>query len=76
MEARRDTVICSEVVKEEEEEEDEDDGDVSGDREDDLKRRISTHPLYGKLVEFHLDCLEVGRSLHLQLSRTFSLDDN
>ncbi|KAH0976071.1 hypothetical protein GBA52_017970 [Prunus armeniaca] len=25
-----------------------------------LKNRISTHPLYGLLVEAHLDCLKVG----------------
>ncbi|XP_027359458.1 protein KNATM [Abrus precatorius] len=25
-----------------------------------LKRRISSHPLYGLLVEAHLDCLKVG----------------
>ncbi|KAF3437840.1 hypothetical protein FNV43_RR20596 [Rhamnella rubrinervis] len=32
-----------------------------GDEEDEiLKRRISSHPLYGLLLQSHLDCLKVG----------------
>ncbi|KAJ4710108.1 Homeobox protein knotted-1-like 1 [Melia azedarach] len=34
--------------------EEEDDG------EEILKRRISSHPLYGQLIETHLNCLKVG----------------
>ncbi|KAL6181408.1 hypothetical protein ACLB2K_048063 [Fragaria x ananassa] len=41
--------------KEEEREENQDD-----DHEENLKTRISSHPLYGLLVETHLDCLKVG----------------
>ncbi|XVF50415.1 hypothetical protein PTKIN_Ptkin04bG0098000 [Pterospermum kingtungense] len=40
--------------EEEEEEEEEDDDDKL------LKTRISSHPLYGRLVENHLNCLKVG----------------
>lgn len=36
----------------EEEEDDEENNEI-------LKRRISNHPLYGLLVETHLDCLKV-----------------
>ncbi|XP_048330095.2 homeobox protein knotted-1-like 1 [Ziziphus jujuba] len=31
-----------------------------GDENEILKRRISNHPLYGLLLETHLDCLKVG----------------
>ncbi|KAK6261490.1 hypothetical protein QUC31_007306 [Theobroma cacao] len=37
----------------EKEEEEEDDDEL-------LKTRISAHPLYGRLVENHLNCLKVG----------------
>ncbi|GKV05248.1 hypothetical protein SLEP1_g17282 [Rubroshorea leprosula] len=47
MEAKRN---CSSIPGEMEEEEE----------EKVLKRRISTHPLYGRLVQNHLDCLKVG----------------
>ncbi|XP_050376413.1 homeobox protein knotted-1-like 1 [Argentina anserina] len=40
--------------KEKQEENQDDDHDES------LKTRISSHPLYGLLVETHLDCLKVG----------------
>lgn len=64
MEARGDRETCAEVVKEEEEEEDDDDNiGCVGDDEDALKKRISAHPLYGKLVKIHLDCLQVSISL-------------
>ncbi|KAE8709652.1 NAD-dependent dihydropyrimidine dehydrogenase subunit PreA-like [Hibiscus syriacus] len=43
----------SEDHHQEEEGEDSDDIEL-------LKRRISSHPLYGRLVENHLDCLKVG----------------
>ncbi|KAE9600228.1 hypothetical protein Lalb_Chr14g0370701 [Lupinus albus] len=38
-----------------------------GDQEsnDILKRRISSHPLYGLLVEAHLECLKVGEISNL-----------
>jgi hypothetical protein len=35
-----------------------------------LKKRISSHPLYGLLVQTHIDCLKV---LSLSLSRSLSL---
>ncbi|KAK2635550.1 hypothetical protein Ddye_030342 [Dipteronia dyeriana] len=39
----------------------EDDVDVdSEDDEENLKRRISSHPLYGLLIETHFNCLKVG----------------
>ncbi|KAK4801326.1 hypothetical protein SAY86_021813 [Trapa natans] len=69
MEAREERETYAEVVKEEEEEEEVENDDngsnigdsiASTDDEDALKRRISTHPLYGKLVKMHLDCLKVG----------------
>ncbi|XP_015966798.1 homeobox protein knotted-1-like 1 [Arachis duranensis] len=44
---------------EEEEEEEEEDQDDEKNNEI-LKRRISNHPLYGLLVEAHLECLKVG----------------
>ncbi|KAI4319236.1 hypothetical protein MLD38_032862 [Melastoma candidum] len=44
-----------------EEAEVDDDGGGGGAGENDaLKRRISSHPLYNKLVEIHLDCLKVS----------------
>lgn len=43
---------------EEEEEEEEKNNEI-------LKRRISSHPLYGLLVEAHLDCLKVPFPLFL-----------
>lgn len=33
-----------------------------------LKTRISAHPLYGLLVETHLDCLKVRIYLYLSVS--------
>ncbi|XWS60827.1 hypothetical protein CRYUN_Cryun07bG0070800 [Craigia yunnanensis] len=53
METKRD--ITGDHHKEEEEEEDDDD-----DEDEVLKTRISSHPLYGRLVENHLNCLKVG----------------
>ncbi|XP_014494790.1 homeobox protein knotted-1-like 1 [Vigna radiata var. radiata] len=43
----------------EEEEEEEKNNEI-------LKRRISSHPLYGLLVEAHLDCLKVGDISNLE----------
>nr|XP_023892312.1 homeobox protein knotted-1-like 1 [Quercus suber] len=40
--------------------EEEDDDEVMVGEHDILKRRISSHPLYGLLVEAHLGCLKVG----------------
>ena len=50
----------------EEEEEDEEERKM-------LKRRISCHPLYGFLVEAHLDCLKVSLSLSLSLYLSLSV---
>ncbi|KAK7271180.1 hypothetical protein RJT34_26863 [Clitoria ternatea] len=41
-------------------EDDEDQEEVEEENSEILKRRISNHPLYGLLVEAHLDCLKVG----------------
>ncbi|XP_020201887.2 homeobox protein knotted-1-like 1 isoform X2 [Cajanus cajan] len=38
-----------------------------------LKRRISNHPLYGLLVEAHLDCLKVGDISNLE--RELKIDE-
>lgn len=38
------------------------------DDDETLKTRISAHPLYGLLVETHLDCLKVRKYLPLRLS--------
>ena len=49
-------------LEEEEEEDDDDDNEEEEEEEENneiLKRRISNHPLYGLLVEAHLDCLKV-----------------
>ncbi|OWM82981.1 homeobox protein knotted-1-like 1 [Punica granatum] len=59
MEAHRDRETCANVVVEEEEDDDDNNVDESADK-DVLKRRISTHPLFGELVRIHLDCLKVG----------------
>ncbi|KAK7314675.1 hypothetical protein VNO77_33202 [Canavalia gladiata] len=45
--------------QQEEEEEHEENNEI-------LKRRISSHPLYGLLVEAHLDCLKVGDISNLE----------
>ncbi|XP_004301240.1 PREDICTED: uncharacterized protein LOC101314859 [Fragaria vesca subsp. vesca] len=47
--------------KEEQREENQDD-----DHEENLKTRISSHPLYGLLVETHLDCLKEAYCLALR----------
>ena len=56
--------------KEEEREENQDD-----DHEENLKTRISGHPLYGLLVETHLDCLKVTY-ISLSLSRSIDITLN
>ncbi|KAL2344150.1 hypothetical protein Fmac_005435 [Flemingia macrophylla] len=38
-----------------------------------LKRRISNHPLYGLLVEAHLDCLKVGEISNIE--RELKIDE-
>jgi hypothetical protein len=61
--------------KQEEEEEEEEEAERGEDDHDDheiLKRRISTHPSYGLLVEAHLGCLKV---LFLSLSLSLSLSN-
>lgn len=72
MEAHRHRETFTEVVEEEEDEgdqqlEDDDDNGDAGDDEDALmiKRRISSHPLYEKLIKIHLECLKVYLSLSL-----------
>ncbi|KAE9588253.1 hypothetical protein Lal_00002857 [Lupinus albus] len=45
---------------EDEEEEEELEQEQEQENSDILKRRISSHPLYGLLVETHLECLKVG----------------
>ncbi|MED6167434.1 Homeobox protein knotted-1-like, partial [Stylosanthes scabra] len=45
--------------EEEEEQDDEENNEI-------LKRRISNHPLYGLLVEAHLECLKVGDISNLE----------
>ncbi|CAL0323929.1 unnamed protein product [Lupinus luteus] len=53
--------------KEDEEElEQEQDGDQEEENNEILKRRISSHPLYGLLVETHLECLKVGDISNLE----------
>jgi len=53
-----------ETYKLEEEEEDDDEEEQNNEI---LKRRISSHPLYGLLVEAHLDCLKVPSLFSFQL---------
>ncbi|KAL2626149.1 hypothetical protein AAZV13_07G094400 [Glycine max] len=56
-------------LEEEEEEDDDDDNEEEEEEEENneiLKRRISNHPLYGLLVEAHLDCLKVGDISNLE----------
>ena len=45
--------------REKQEEEEEEDVERGEDDHEILKRRISTHPSYGLLVEAHLGCLKV-----------------
>ena len=63
---------CWEKVEKVEEEDD--DEVMVGDHEI-LKRRISSHPLYGLLVEAHLGCLKV-LSLSLSLSLSLCISKN
>ncbi|KAG5009512.1 hypothetical protein JHK87_018027 [Glycine soja] len=72
MESERPSTI-NETYKQQqelEEEEDDDDDDDNEEEEEEnneiLKRRISNHPLYGLLVEAHLDCLKVGDISNLE----------
>ena len=60
MESKRNS--ASENYQEEEElelEEEQEEGDDEEENNEILKRRISSHPLYGLLVEAHLECLKV-----------------
>ena len=67
MESERPSSTINETYKQQQEPEEEDDDDYHNEEEEEeeeenneiLKRRISNHPLYGLLVEAHLDCLKV-----------------
>ncbi|MED6207819.1 Homeobox protein knotted-1-like [Stylosanthes scabra] len=58
-EQEQDEACYQDQEEEEEEEEDEENNEI-------LKRRISNHPLYGLLVEAHLECLKVGDISNLE----------
>lgn len=86
MESKRNSIDDEINYKKEEEEEEEleleeeqeEEGDDEEENNEILKRRISNHPLYGLLVEAHLDCLKViysylSLSLFLFLSSPFLL---
>lgn len=57
MESERPKPSTLETYKQQEDLEEEEDDEENNEI---LKRRISNHPLYGLLVETHLDCLKVG----------------
>jgi hypothetical protein len=63
-------VLMSNSREKQEEEEEVERGEDDHDDHEILKRRISTHPSYGLLVEAHLGCLKV---LFLSLSLSLSL---
>ncbi|XP_019465357.1 PREDICTED: homeobox protein knotted-1-like 2, partial [Lupinus angustifolius] len=46
--------------EDDEEEEEQEEGAQEEENNEILERRISSHPLYGLLVETHLECLKVG----------------
>ncbi|KAG4388428.1 hypothetical protein JHK82_025422 [Glycine max] len=74
MESERPSSTINETYKQQQEPEEEDDDDYHNEEEEEeeeenneiLKRRISNHPLYGLLVEAHLDCLKVGDISNLE----------
>ncbi|RDX67468.1 Homeobox protein KNOX3, partial [Mucuna pruriens] len=65
MESERPNTNTIETYKQQQQLEEEEEYDREENNEI-LKRRISNHPLYGLLVEAHLDCLKVGDISNLE----------
>ncbi|TKY44831.1 Homeobox protein knotted- 2 [Spatholobus suberectus] len=63
MESERPNTNTIETYKQQEELEEDEEEEENNEI---LKRRISNHPLYGLLVEAHLDCLMVGDISNLE----------
>lgn len=45
--------------------------DVEEEDVETLKRRISSHPLYGLLIQTHLNCLKVSIYMHLPIDHFY-----
>ncbi|KAK7364140.1 hypothetical protein VNO80_12568 [Phaseolus coccineus] len=66
MESERPNTTIETYKQQQEELQEEEDDDEEENNNEILKRRISSHPLYGLLVEAHLDCLKVGDISNLE----------
>ncbi|CAJ1952125.1 unnamed protein product [Sphenostylis stenocarpa] len=66
MESERPNTTIETYKQQQELEEEDDDDEEEEENNEILKRRISSHPLYGLLVETHLDCLKVGDISNLE----------